>query len=543
MRSLLPLVWGSFFSSPPPPVQLALLHANVVPMDSERVLIDQTILVRDDRIVAVGANVPIPADAAVVNLEGRWVVPGLADMHVHVNDEYDLPLLLASGVTTAVNMSGSPRHLLWREAVRAGMIAGPTLLTTGPMLDRKDDLLLGEMQAVHTPAEAEARVHEEKEAGYDFVKMHGDLEVGVYDALMDQARRDHLRVVGHLSERVGLLHSMQKRQATVEHTEEYVWAWFDEAMDPAGIPDAVEATLRGQAYVTPTLVSMDTLVESLSDHPAFLERSPSRDAMPRLERAVWENEKNPARRAYLPLREGLLRSRDLQRRLVSALADGGVPLMAGTDVGWVPGLAYGESLVEEVQALDRAGLGRWRALEAATATPGRFVGGAEPFGQIAPGYRADLLVIDDNPLGDLHALSRVRGVMARGRWYDEASLHALRDRDPGDGALAAAWLADDPHACVELARTQGDALSPSRALTLAARLLDSGAPAQAQAVLEIGAEHHPDDWALLTALGRVLALRGDTVGSVRALDRARLRAPMPAATAFVQRSYQLAPPS
>jgi hypothetical protein len=543
MRSLVPLVWGSIFSSPPPAAELALTHVNVVPMDTERVLVDQTVLVRGDRIVAVGPNVVLPRDATVIDLTGRWVIPGLADMHVHVNDEYDLPLLLAAGVTTAVNMSGSPRHLVWRDAVRDGVLVGPTLLTTGPMLDRKDDLLLGEMEAVRSPEEAAARVKAQKDAGYDFIKMHGDLEVAVYDGLVDEARRDDIRVVGHLSERVGLLHSMQKHQSTVEHAEEFIWAWFDDSLDASTIPAAVEATLRGHAYVTPTLVSIDALVESTHDHPAFLDPSPARDAMPRLETAAWENAKNPARKAYLPQRDFLVRSLSLQRQLVGALASAGVPIMTGTDAGWVPGLAWGSSLVDEIVDLDRVGLGKWGALQAATATPGRFLGGPGLVGQLVPGARADLVVLAANPLADLGALRDVHGVMARGRWYDERSLHAMTGRDPGDAPLAAAWLADDPAACVTLARAQGDALSPSRALTLATRLLESGDAPEAQAVLEIGAEHHPDDWALLTALGRVLALRGDVVASVRALDRARLRAPLPAATALVQRSYALAPPT
>lgn len=368
--------WAADRSPPRPYVNLpvdggsprltALVGGNVLPMtpSPETVLPGATVLLDGDRIVAVG-DVPVPRGATVVDLSGRWVLPGLMDTHVHVFDERELPLFLAAGVTSIVNMSGGPQVLEWRRQAAERGVASPRVWTTGPMIDELDDALFGTTVGVGSEADAHRVVREHVQARYDLVKMHGDLEVGLYDAVMDAAQGAGVPVVGHLSERVGLLHAMKRRQATVEHTEELVYAFFNGRLDHKRIPTAIDAIQRGGAAVTPTLVSIERIARMLTDDIDVLAAAPVNAWMPPLARSTWGRTANPYRRVHGPEEAAWFReSLAFQLELTAALEAAGVPLFAGTDSGrwtrWWPTCARPRRWKSRSRPPPRGGTPRWR---------------------------------------------------------------------------------------------------------------------------------------------------------------------------------------
>ncbi len=520
------------------PRPIALVGGTVLPMAPapDTVIPDATVLLQGDRIVAVGpsADVAVPDSATVIDVSGRWVLPGLVDAHVHVFDERDLPLFLAAGVTSVVNMSGSPLVLEWRRALSEGALVGPRLWTTGPMIDELDDPLFGTTEGVGSEADAARVVGAHAAAGYDLVKLHGDLEVGLYDAVVDAAEAHHLPVVGHLSERVGLLHSMKRRQATVEHTEELVYAFFNGRLDRRRIPVAIDSLRRGGAAVTPTLVSIDRIARMLTDDIDALLARPTNAWMPPIERATWGRATNPYRRVHGESDAAWFReSLAFQQALTAALDAAGVPLLAGTDSGWVPFLVHGDALRDELALLAEAGVPPARVLAAATRAPGALYGGERGPGVLAPGRPADLVVVDGDPLADVRNVARLDTVVARGRVLRRAELQALvdgvRTRSAPEEPIAAALAHGDANGALARAEQLGRRLEEPATRSLAMRLSQGGRPDVAGKALQLGGRAHPRSWSARHHAGRALVHQGRAEEGLVELREALALAPGPAA--------------
>lgn len=427
-----------------PGVTTAFVDATVVPMDRERLLAGWTVVVRDGRIVAMGptASTPVPAGATRIDARGRFLAPGLADMHAHLGTGdgsaatpvgRQLLLSLATGVTTLRNMSAPPQAtpLLLRERIARGELAGPTLVVFSPSLHGRN---------VASAAQARARVEQHAAAGYDGLKTHGMLPRETYDTLVAAARRAKLPLAGHVTPEVGLRHAMASGQQ-IEHMDGYLAALiadsaasaaasgqftYDEAVlarvDTARIAALVAETRQAGVTVGPTvalfdIVAGDTPAESLSAWPELrYVVAPARTAWAKqMGDMGTEMPGTPAGRArYLALR----------RQLLVALQRGGVPLLAGSDSPQLY-MTPGFGLHRELAAMVRAGLTPFEALSAATRAPAAYLGQEREFGTIAVGRRADLVLVDANPLADVGALRNPRGVMARGRWYDRAALDAM----------------------------------------------------------------------------------------------------------------------
>lgn len=208
---------------------VAFVHVNVVPMDHERVLTDQTIIVRDGRIQRIepSARIKVPEGAIKIDGRGKYLMPGLADMHVHIWHEGDLLLYVTNGVTTVRNLFGDPKHLQWREQVKRGERLGPTIYSSGPITDGKPAFGPGST-VVSTPEEAARAVIEQKEAGYDGVKVFANLSPEAYNAILAAAKKHKVPVWGHVPSRVGLRGVLTKGQRSFEHMMDFVFALLPE---------------------------------------------------------------------------------------------------------------------------------------------------------------------------------------------------------------------------------------------------------------------------------------------------------------------------
>lgn len=404
---------------------------NVVPMDRERLVPRTTVTVIDGVIASVGNKAQLPAGTRVIDGKGAWLMPGLADMHNHVTSRDDLALLLANGVTTMLNMGEATNAFAGRTriAVNKGEVPGPHVFTA---LAVDGNPQYGHL-VIRTPADARAIVGIARTNGYSFIKVYNNLSAEAFAALTDEAKRQGVGVVGHHVAAVGLAQQLAAGQAMVAHIEEFFYGFFAEppADDPhappadAQIADAVALVKAHGAFVTSDLFTYRTIAAQFGKPEvvkAYLAAPEARYLSPG-DLLAW------AQSGYQKKAVDLSRRVAFEARLVKAMADAGVPLITGGDAPSIPGLVPGFALHEEVDAMLGAGLTPWQALSAATRTPGEFIAkavpGAAKFGVVAPSYRADLLLVAENPLEKPATLRAPLGVMAGGRWHDAAALKAM----------------------------------------------------------------------------------------------------------------------
>ena len=409
----------------------------VIPMDTERVLDAQTVIVRNERIesIAPAATAQIPQNARVIDATGRYLVPGLAEMHAHVppgNDprygEEVLFLYVANGVTTARGMLGEPSHLELRDRLARHEVLGPRLFTSGPSLNDN---------SVDGPDDAARIVREQASAGYDFVKVHPGPTRAEYDAAVQAGAASGIELAGHVPAAVGVLRAIEARQATIDHLDGYVEALapaarrtdggffglnLGDAVDRSRIPQVVAATVAAGVWNVPT----QTLIEHWPAPSPSLDELLARPEMayvsPQL-REQWANAKRQMTSApgYDGSRVNALIA--VRRELIKALHDAGAGLLLGSDAPQVFNVP-GFSLHHELEAIVAAGLSPYEALRTGTANPAVFFDAEDEFGTIRAGLAADFMLVAQNPLEDVRALARPEGVMVRGRWLDRGTIDA-----------------------------------------------------------------------------------------------------------------------
>jgi imidazolonepropionase-like amidohydrolase len=418
-------------ASPGADSAIVFKNVSVVPMDSERVLRNQTVVVKNGHIVAIDAatKVAIPVDARVIDGTGKYLLPGLADMHVHT-DPSDFSLFLANGITTIREMNGSADHLKWRAQLASGELLGPHLFVAST-------LIAGEKQRhrhvlVTSPDQAAKVVKEFAEQKYDFIKVYDGLSRAAYDQIIQTAREAKIAVVGHIPKAVGLDHALESGQKSIEHTEqiEYAVASFDSPLSPQQADAVASQIVRANAWVTPTLASQEVLCRQGSVWFASLFDRPEMKFVDASTLSWWSSLKQPHSHAG-----SAKSSRDdlggrffsSQVALVKSLNHQNALILAGTDTP-NPLLVPGFSLHDELRNLNEAGLTAFEALKAATVNPAKFLGVLAEYGTVATGKRADLMLVDDNPLQNLTTLRTPEGVMLGGKWFSRWQLKELLDQ-------------------------------------------------------------------------------------------------------------------
>lgn len=405
---------------------IALVGATVVPMNRDGTLADHTVVVRGDKIVLVAPSTAIDtAGAKVVDIKGKWIVPGLADMHVHTWGERDFGLYLLNGVTTVRDLFGSPQHLQWRNAIASGKLAGPTLLTAGPIVDVDPPVWPG--SAIVTNADAARKtVREQKQAGYDFIKVYNGLSVESYKAITEEAKTQGIPVVGHVPKAVGLDGVLAAGQRSIEHLDGYVPMRGEARTDGA----VIAATVKAGVWNCPTLVVMERM--GRLDDISALASTPGLQYISAAIRDRWDPKNDFRLKSWTPEIFAATRARnDVARKLVGDLQRAGAHLVLGTDTG-NPYVVPGFAVHDELALLVKSGLTPWQALRAATVAPAELVGTPGAFGVIADGARADLVVVDKDPLADIGALAQPSFVVVRGAVHDRAALLAAVTAQPVD---------------------------------------------------------------------------------------------------------------
>ena len=445
------LIPAALAAQPAPPAPVAFEHVTVLPMDGgARTLADQTVLVRDGRVAWVGpaAQAQVPAGATRIDGRGKFLMPGLAEMHAHVPPQQNVTeaqlqdlmfLYVANGVTTIRGMLGAPYQLQLRDRLARGDLLGPRFYVAAPSLNGN---------SAPDPATAARLVREHAAAGYDLLKLHPGLSRASYDAAVAAAKEVGITTGGHVSLDVGLDRTLEARQGSIDHLDGYFEALTPDSLRQSAQPNALplgrviagtratDAELRALARRTREAgvwnVPTAYLWESFfgPEDPDVLARLPEMRYVSPLMVQGWVTQKRnrmtaDAQNAVTP--ELATQYLTLRRRILKALADEGAPLLMGTDSPQmfnVPGFA----LHREVAVMQEAGVAPYAVLESGTRNVARYarevLGEPDDFGTVAVGKRADLVLLDADPLADVGNLSRRAGVMVGGRWLPAAELEA-----------------------------------------------------------------------------------------------------------------------
>jgi imidazolonepropionase-like amidohydrolase len=433
---------------------LAITNVSVIPMTSDTIIRGATVVIRDGKIVSVGRGITAPRGARVIDGAGKYVIPGLADMHTHLFSDpaavpdsiapAELGVMLANGVTTARLMIGTPYHLQLRRDIAAGTVLGPRLWVASPHVSGIAD---ENIYHVTTPEQARAAVAQAAEAGYDFVKQTF-ISRPVYDAMIAEARSRGIRVVGHVDPQVTLARALEPGQQ-LEHLDSVFEALLADSspikesvtqygvykdanwrsldyIDDRKIAPLAGAVARSGAVIGPTLnvfnvafakPQTDSALHSTPDWAMWPLRL--RDGYLKARAKYWgpaslEHRTEPRRKRYVEIRN----------RVVKAIQDSGGTIIAGSDTPEFFHM-YGWGLHSELAAYVEAGLTPYQALRTATVNPAAYLRASATAGTIEPGKRADLVLLHGNPLENISNTTKIAGVVVGGRWLARDELDRM----------------------------------------------------------------------------------------------------------------------
>lgn len=422
-------------------VVTVFFNVNVIPMDSERVLENQTVIVRDGRIAEMSAakKVKIPNDAVIIDGSGKFLMPGLTDMHAHLQtgagtlDDaagQQLQLFLMNGVTTVRNMIGKPDHLILRDKINRGELIAPTIFTAGPPMV---------INRISTPEAAVKDVTEQKTAGYDLIKVHEGLSPEIYQAIVNTAESVGIPFAGHVTGTVGLERALKAKQTSIEHLDGYIQFIIADSspvkptgsqlqlgevlnyVDEKKITQAITATKEANVWNTPTLALFSLIVSA--DKAEDLLKLPEMQFVPQKTRDFFARDKNQM--LEISADEGA-KYTQLRFRLVREMEKSGAKLLVGSDPGQMF-LVAGFSTHKELESFVEAGLSPYQALEAATRNPAEYLSTfmkiPNDFGVIKVGNKADLLLLEANPILSISNTKKIAGVMTRGRWISKDEIN------------------------------------------------------------------------------------------------------------------------
>ena len=455
------LLIALFFGSCSKDEITAFRNVNLVPMTDERIFKNQTVLVKEKRIIEIGSSneVVIPENSKLIDGSGAYLMPGLSDMHMHTRDDWlssawpvsPFDLYLANGVTT-IRCFGpigeSPNYILiWRDAINKGKITGPTVITCGSIL--------------YGPVEDPQRfVRDQKDGGFDFLKIYSFVSKDEFHKAMRTAKQLGIYTAGHIPFSVGLDGVLSEGMNEIAHIEELDFEFLDfdrtqklgrvewfryilhtatqqhkmllgtdigdlEERHGKNISATVDKLRIANVPVCTTLTVGEGIVKKLHKTDAFLAR-PENKYLRKGYLDAFRKGKEKHQLIFKGYEDFALFKYKLEVLLLKELKKAGVRLLLSTDAGTGGmGIVPGFSIHDELRILLENGFSPYEAIAAGTVNASKVVQkitGADDFGTIEVGKRADLLLIEANPLDNVDNIKKLRGVMAAGRWYSKATL-------------------------------------------------------------------------------------------------------------------------
>ncbi len=423
---------------------IALTHVTVIDVTGGPSRQDMTVVITGDRISAIGdsARLSVPTDAKVVDASGKFLIPGLWDMHVHWYSRETLTLFTANGVTGVRQMFGNSDLLRWRDEIAKGSLLGPRMMVASPIIDGPEPVWPNSI-SVRNEEEGRKAVRRVKQWGADFVKVYSLLPRDAYFGIADESKQQGITFVGHVPNTVSPAEASDAGQKSIEHLTGILIGCSDkeqglrddvvEARSPAARARTQAAALesydarkaadlfarfvKNQTWQCPTLTVLRSNAY-LGDEN--FRRDGRLKYIPRQIQQRWSmriaNRNEDNHRAKKVLQKEL--------EIVGAMQKAGVPILAGTDTG-NPFCFPGFSLHDELALLVIAGLTPVEALRSATLNPAKFFGLDQTLGTIEQGKIADLVLLDASPLLDIRNTQRINAVVANGRFFDRKALDKL----------------------------------------------------------------------------------------------------------------------
>jgi imidazolonepropionase-like amidohydrolase len=402
---------------------LAITHVAVVDTAGGPVQRDMTVIIVGGRIATIGKSrtVKIHRDARVINASGKFLIPGLWDMHVHIdNDAFDktayLPLFIVNGVNGIRIMNGTPQHHLWRQEIESGALSGPRMVIASRIIDGPNSFVSGAV-SVNNEEEARAAVRKAKQEGADLVKVHDTLPREAYFAVIDESKRLGLPVEGHVPASITAKEASEAGQKSIEH-----FTGLTEAeTDTAKADTLIGIFKQNHTWICPTLIMRH-------NYAVLDDRSLANDPRLRYVKPSWKNSwlSMTNGSGNVPAAEWAGR-REIVRReeaLVSRFQKAGVGILAGTD-DISPYVMPGFSLHDELVLLVESGLTPMQALQTATLNPAKFFNQLDSLGTVGKGKFADLVLLNANPLEDIRNTTKISAVVMNGRFLNRRQLDSM----------------------------------------------------------------------------------------------------------------------
>lgn len=425
--------------------EIVFRSVHVIPMDTERVIEKQDVVVKDGKIIAIGntGTLKFPSSALIIDGTGKYLMPGLAEMHAHVPPVNDIApmkevaqLFAVNGITTIRGMLGHPRHLELRAKINSGEILGPRFITSGPSLNGN---------TVKTPKDADDSVRSQKKAGYDFMKLHPGLTKENFAAIVKTAHELNHPFAGHVSFDVGVWRAIDAGYATIDHLDGFVESlvpgienikenetglfgmFIGTQADESKIPALIKGLKDHSIWVVPTQalaerwMSPQRTAENLQQEPEMLYMSKNTlNSWVNNKKALVSHPQYDAAKVNTFI--------DLRRKLIRECYNNGVGLLLGCDAPQVFNVP-GFSTHHELAYLVDAGLTPYQALVTGTVNVGRFLN-RNDVGVVKVGAVSDLILLSDNPLKNIGNTQKIEGVMLAKQWlskeYIKASLAAIQ---------------------------------------------------------------------------------------------------------------------
>lgn len=400
---------------------IAIKNITVIPMtDTLTVLNNKTVIIQNKVITQIGDTnlISIPSTAYVINGSGKYLIPGLCDMHAHLLQRNDAILELANGVTTVCNMHGEPWHITFRDSINAGQvsmysnkISSPRIYTSGPIMNYMGHPFFNP-PAIQNQTQANASLQSQDAIGYDFYKTYTYLTNGVFNAIQNHAVTSGKFIKGHGNDWIGAANIINSNQKCIEH----FWGYLpNNTLDP--IEQALEdSTISNGKWNCPTLIvrwNKEHMDSIRANEPSYVQY-----ACPSSLLNNWRNTtSNPQQFSNV----------NEYKKLLKRLYQNNAKLMLGTD-NITPYSVAGFAVHRELEIYVEAGLSPHQALTLATAKPYQFLqecGFGNNAGTITIGKRADLVILNQNPLLNISNTQAIYGVIGNGSYYSTSCLQSL----------------------------------------------------------------------------------------------------------------------
>ena len=383
---------------------IALYNVSVIPMDKNRTVKNQTILISNGKIVNIGnaTSLKIPVGFQKLDCSGYTVLPGLADMHMHLRRaSYDSMMsYLRLGITTLRDMNGRPFILQWKDSIEKGLITGPHLYVASPSIGNFSSAREG-FPTPKNSRQADSLILAYKNAGYDYIKVHNFITDTIYDAITKYSRKHNMEVVGHVPVGISLQHAIFSGQKTIEHFTGFADCCMDEdsrrkdSIDYRAIFHAVHLNkdslhqyismmVEKKIWSVPTITFFDRILPAPMVKDAFADPSLRKQGLTTRKQILYELHKK------------------------------GALIMMGTDSDAGEDLEA-NTIYDELQYMNEAGLTPYEVLRTATVLPAAYLGLSAKKGKVMKGMDADLVIVKGNPLENLQELRNVIKVMINGK--------------------------------------------------------------------------------------------------------------------------------